>query len=1499
MFVRQQLETLFRVIVSSRPAHRLLALCGLFAVALLIPASASNSTTGTTTHAVWFADHGATYRIDPVTHQIAATLPLSEEATDIAVDPNGDTLWVLTHRHLWKFDAGTNLLWDGDLGGLAPDIEDPDFLTVNAFDSSVAVVAKKGLLYLSADSGLRFFWQAPKQINAVAIDYDESLWVLAADRLYRLAPNGTVMSDQGATPLLSGVARLSLDSLGGVMWLANKRQILRRDLTNPGALPALIGSATTDDIAKIAVEALSGELWVTTKNNLQRYDREGNLLKTIDLRLFGLVDIEGLSVDSLTHTAWIAGKKKVVHLTADGVLLGDTDGKSELEAVSAAGGNIFPAPTVSVLVPYANQLTNNPKPVIQLKLGATCAGTPCDAGAAYYRYFNLDVLLNGVQVGGQFAVHGDVADYTPASRLPEGRNTLVVRALDIYGHQSSPVTSQFTIDTIAPVFVSLNLPDQAILTVPQVTLSGSLDDATAMAMLENMATLGGSVVTQTPPNFAFAVPLRPGANVFTLYARDAAGNITRVTRTAIYQQPIVLTIASPINGETASGMSTSVTGTLSAPVGTVVSVNGLTGVWNADGTFAVGPIALIPGKNTLNIVVTTPDGRTQTVTRTVFAAAAGWGPAVQLMGGIPYQGRLGDPRSYSIGSVNAVMTQCGNALAIWDRINAGDTSYYPAHSVWQDRFVVGGGWAAPVLLSNGSVMGGSARIATDGLGTAMAAWASYDYFSNPYLAARHLGADGLWNDQQTIALSGWNPDVAMNAAGEALLGYSNGYASVNVNTRWYSPATGWGNTLYAATDLVGKDSVRVVMDNHGHALAVWRRYGGWSGYGLWASEYDSASGWRTPRQLNIPLNDYYQTQGVTKYDVTMSPNGDAIVVWSQPSMDTYPVYGGVSYKRIVNAVHYSSSAGWSAVSVIGNDGNRNVNPAVAIDAAGNAMAAWITGLGSNYGEEYGYPLWTRRYDPASGWKEAVRLDPGSTAYKYQPRIALSAGGGAIVAWSSQTEPFSGPIMAQRYDPIAGWSSPVQLGGGRTPSLAADACGNVVAVWASSTSIMAATYTTSASGAVPKVIPPPDITVEATGTLTPVNLGQAQAFDDLDGALTATPDKTGPFALGGQYILWKATNSRGGTGTALQTVVVQDTTPPKLTAPPAIALDVSDPNNVPAAVNLGTPVATDLFAPVAIANDAPALFPLGTTKVTWTATDPSGNKTTATQMVTVRYVGGLYVHIDDPALNASVAGGLLGVSGTLRAPPNTGVTVNGTVAEVVGDKFYAGNISLAPNNQLTAIATTQDGRTLTHTIQVVPGDLPVLSMNLSADAGIAPFTTTMTESMRAFNGVDASWVQRVEADFNGDGLVDASATDLVTPLKYTYSTPGVYTARVNVILYGGTVLNATHTVVVQSHADRDTLLRGIYTGMLDQLKAGNIDGALTAVSGGMRAKYQAVFTALQPSLPAVVDRLGTLQGGVFGPELAEYTVLRNQNGVSRAFLVYLLRSEDGVWRIDGM
>ncbi len=93
----------------------------------------------------------------------------------------------------------------------------------------------------------------------------------------------------------------------------------------------------------------------------------------------------------------------------------------------------------------------------------------------------------------------------------------------------------------------------------------------------------------------------------------------------------------------------------------------------------------------------------------------------------------------------------------------------------------------------------------------------------------------------------------------------------------------------------------------------------------------------------------------------------------------------------------------------------------------------------------------------------------------------------------------------------------------------------------------------------------------------------------------------------------------------------DTTPPVFTfVPPDIKTTVC------ASLDIGTARASDPCG-VTITNNAPAVFPPGTTLVTWTATDGAGNSATATQRVTI-------ILTDNPACCPRGTHVMLGTSG---------------------------------------------------------------------------------------------------------------------------------------------------------------------------------------------------------------------------------------------------------------
>lgn len=75
---------------------------------------------------------------------------------------------------------------------------------------------------------------------------------------------------------------------------------------------------------------------------------------------------------------------------------------------------------------------------------------------------------------------------------------------------------------------------------------------------------------------------------------------------------------------------------------------------------------------------------------------------------------------------------------------------------------------------------------------------------------------------------------------------------------------------------------------------------------------------------------------------------------------------------------------------------------------------------------------------------------------------------------------------------------------------------------------------------PIITIPKDIVAIATGTETIVDIGQASAHDLVDGIVSVQASTTGPFETGTHTVAWTASDSRGNTATASQTIKIIDT-----------------------------------------------------------------------------------------------------------------------------------------------------------------------------------------------------------------------------------------------------------------------------------------------------------------------------------------------------------------------
>jgi len=133
---------------------------------------------------------------------------------------------------------------------------------------------------------------------------------------------------------------------------------------------------------------------------------------------------------------------------------------------------------------------------------------------------------------------------------------------------------------------------------------------------------------------------------------------------------------------------------------------------------------------------------------------------------------------------------------------------------------------------------------------------------------------------------------------------------------------------------------------------------------------------------------------------------------------------------------------------------------------------------------------------------------------------------------------------------------------------------------------------------------------------------AAASDNCDGVSISNNYNHGTSLAGAVFnkgqttVTWTATDAAGNTTTCTIEVTVEDHQLPSIIAPPAVSVIPNNAGCTATNVSLGSPTTSDNCPGETLINNAPAVFPLGSTVVTWTVTDASGNSATAAQNVTV-------------------------------------------------------------------------------------------------------------------------------------------------------------------------------------------------------------------------------------------------------------------------------------------
>lgn len=180
-------------------------------------------------------------------------------------------------------------------------------------------------------------------------------------------------------------------------------------------------------------------------------------------------------------------------------------------------------------------------------------------------------------------------------------------------------------------------------------------------------------------------------------------------------------------------------------------------------------------------------------------------------------------------------------------------------------------------------------------------------------------------------------------------------------------------------------------------------------------------------------------------------------------------------------------------------------------------------------------------------------------------------------------------------------------------LATDACGNT------NTCIQIITVDDSTP---PVITCPANLTVSCDENTLPPGTGSATAMDNCDASVTPTfSDLVIPSIVCSQEATilrtWTATDDCGNSATCIQTILVDDSTPPVITCPVNVTIDC-------AAITLsaGTPVVMDNCDPAPAVTFVDLTVSVGSClqeviiSRTWTATDDCGNSSTCIQTLSL-------------------------------------------------------------------------------------------------------------------------------------------------------------------------------------------------------------------------------------------------------------------------------------------
>lgn len=298
-----------------------------------------------------------------------------------------------------------------------------------------------------------------------------------------------------------------------------------------------------------------------------------------------------------------------------------------------------------------------------------------------------------------------------------------------------------------------------------------------------------------------------------------------------------------------------------------------------------------------------------------------------------------------------------------------------------------------------------------------------------------------WSAPAQLAVSTFtagSPVVAMNESGHAFAAWqqdTDGTGTWNIQAARFDVSTrAWSARVALHPGNRSQAAPGVAIDVTGNAIAAWSEDTGNFVYNIYAARFVAAQGtWGPATLIQTVLGRTAQAP-----QVVMDADGNGTVVWQQYNEDESAL--------AVYASRFDVSSGsWRPAVQLDPSA---VNPKIALDASGNAVAVWERTSDSGM-----HQIAAARWSQSAGTWGAAQVIQVSSLRGSNPQLAVAPNGDATVVWTQAESNGTLTIQACRGRSEAGsWSAPVALtpatgvNGGNWPQAKADPAGNVIVLW---------------------------------------------------------------------------------------------------------------------------------------------------------------------------------------------------------------------------------------------------------------------------------------------------------------------------------------------------------------------------------------------------------------------------------------------------------------------